>query len=169
MISYQWYLSPDQPFNKKELFKLQYCLYAAGIYLDLSWKDGSPVMTISVPEQAPEDKSGLITFLPVTADPVMTPLRVSIQRLQPTNGDVLPSYRNMISLSAVCSISVLWASLSKRSRKRSAFPKELFTGDGRRLKSLALILTPLSASGYVLKVDVPKITDFWHTGEFWHT
>ena len=61
MISYQWYLSPDQPFNKKELFKLQYCLYAAGIYLDLSWKDGSPVMTISVPEQAPEDKSGLIT------------------------------------------------------------------------------------------------------------
>ena len=163
MISYQWYLSPDQPFNKKELFKLQYCLYAAGIYLDLSWKDGSPVMTISVPEQAPEDKSGLITEESISSSD-SGPCNDALESL-----DVLPSYRNMISLSAVCSISVLWASLSKRSRKRSVFPKELFTGDGRRLKSLALILTPLSASGYVLKVDVPKITDFWHTGEFWHT
>ena len=58
MISYQWFLSPNQPFNKEELYKLQYCLYAAGIYLDLSWKDGSPVMTISVPEQAFEERAG---------------------------------------------------------------------------------------------------------------
>ena len=50
MISYKWYLSPDQPFNKEELFKLQYCLHAAGILLDLSWDKGSPVMSISVPE-----------------------------------------------------------------------------------------------------------------------
>lgn len=48
MISYKWYLSPDQPFNKEELFKLQYCLHAAGILLDLSWDKGSPVMSISV-------------------------------------------------------------------------------------------------------------------------
>lgn len=50
MISYKWYLSPDQPFNKEALYKLQYCLHAAGIYLDLSWDKGSPVMSISVPE-----------------------------------------------------------------------------------------------------------------------
>jgi hypothetical protein len=50
LISYKWYLSPDQPFNKEELFKLQYCLHAAGILLDLSWDKGSPVMSISVPE-----------------------------------------------------------------------------------------------------------------------
>ena len=34
MISYQWSLSPDQPFNKEELYKLQYCLYAAGIFME---------------------------------------------------------------------------------------------------------------------------------------
>ena len=168
MISYQWYLSPDQPFNKKELFKLQYCLYAAGIYLDLSWKDGSPVMTISVPEQAPEDKSGLITEESISSSD-SGPCNDALESLDPKAPAHKRGRPSVISLSAVCSISVLWASLSKRSRKRSAFPKELFTGDGRRLKSLALILTPLSASGYVLKVDVPKITDFWHTGEFWHT
>ena len=63
MISYQWFLAPDQPFNKDALYRLQYCLYAAGVYLDLSWNEGSPVMTISVPEdlmvtvdvQTPED------------------------------------------------------------------------------------------------------------------
>ena len=166
MISYQWYLSPDQPFNKKELFKLQYCLYAAGIYLDLFWKDGSPVMTISVPEQAPEDKSGLITEESISSSD-SGPCNDALESLDPKapahkrgRPSVVPKYD--ITLGE-------WASLSKRSRKRSAFPKELFTGDGRRLKSLALILTPLSASGYVLKVDVPKITDFWHTGEFWHT
>ena len=58
MISYQWFLSPDQPFNKEGLYKLQHCLYAAGIYLDLSWKDNSPVMTISVSEQALEERTG---------------------------------------------------------------------------------------------------------------
>ena len=56
MISYQWYLSPDQPFNKEELFKLQCCLCTAGIFLDLSWKEGSPVMSISVPEQLLENE-----------------------------------------------------------------------------------------------------------------
>lgn len=51
MISYKWYLSPDQPSNKDELYKLQYSLRAAGIYLDLSWQDGCPVLSISAPEQ----------------------------------------------------------------------------------------------------------------------
>ena len=59
MISYQWYLSPAQPFNKDELYKLQCCLYAAGVFLDLSWKDRSPVLTISAPEPASEDSSEL--------------------------------------------------------------------------------------------------------------
>ncbi len=54
MISYQWFLSPEQPFNKDALYRLQYCLYAAGVYLDLSWNEGSPVMTISVPEELME-------------------------------------------------------------------------------------------------------------------
>ncbi len=60
MISYQWFLSPDQPFDKNTLFKLQCCLCASGIYLDLSWTDGSPVLTISVPEQQEsENRPGL--------------------------------------------------------------------------------------------------------------
>lgn len=54
MISYQWHLSPDQPFNKEELCRLQCCLYAAGIYLDLSWNEGSVIMSISVPEDLME-------------------------------------------------------------------------------------------------------------------
>ena len=57
MISYQWYLSPAQPFNKDELYKLQCCLYAAGVFLDLSWKDSSPVLTISAPEPASGNRS----------------------------------------------------------------------------------------------------------------
>ena len=59
MISYQWYLSPAQPFNKDELYKLQCCLYAAGVFLDLSWKDHSPVLTISAPEPASGNRSEL--------------------------------------------------------------------------------------------------------------
>ena len=59
MISYQWYLSPAQPFNKDELYKLQCCLYAAGVFLDLSWKDSSPVLTISAPEPASGNRSEL--------------------------------------------------------------------------------------------------------------
>ena len=59
MISYQWYLSPGQPFNKDELYKLQCCLYAVGVFVDLSWKDGSTVLTLSAPEPASEDSSEL--------------------------------------------------------------------------------------------------------------
>ena len=58
MISYQWYLSPSQPFNKDDLYKLQCYLYAAGVFLDLSWKDSPPVLTISAPEPASENSSG---------------------------------------------------------------------------------------------------------------
>lgn len=54
MISYQWHLSPDQPFNKDDLCRLQYCLFTAGIFLDLSWNEDSVVMRISVPEDLME-------------------------------------------------------------------------------------------------------------------
>ena len=81
MISYQWFLSPEQPFNKDALYRLQYCLYAAGVYLDLSWNEGSPVMTISVPEelmetvdvQAQEDN-------PTDSDPEETPSEEAVRR-----------------------------------------------------------------------------------------
>jgi hypothetical protein len=51
MISYSFTLSLEQPFNKKSLLKLQTSLANAGIYLDLSWKDEMPQLTISLSEE----------------------------------------------------------------------------------------------------------------------
>ena len=51
MISYKWNLSPQQPFDKKALYKLQTCLLAAGVFLDLSWNDDAPQLAISVSEE----------------------------------------------------------------------------------------------------------------------
>ena len=54
MISYNFILDPDQPFNKDSLYRLQVCLASADIYLDLSWADNMPSMTISIPDDLPE-------------------------------------------------------------------------------------------------------------------
>lgn len=51
MISYKWNLSPEQSSNKEALYKLQACLVAAGVYLDLSWNEDVPQLSISVPEE----------------------------------------------------------------------------------------------------------------------
>lgn len=50
MTSYHFILNPNQPFNKDALFHLQTCLASAGIFLDLSWKDDMPWMSIYLPE-----------------------------------------------------------------------------------------------------------------------
>lgn len=50
MISYNFILAPDQPLNKDPLYQLQACLASADIFLDLSWKDDTLQMTISISE-----------------------------------------------------------------------------------------------------------------------
>lgn len=54
MISYKWNLSPEQPFDKEALYKLQACLISAGVYLDLSWNGNAPQLSISVSEELQE-------------------------------------------------------------------------------------------------------------------
>ncbi len=49
MISYKWTLSAEQPFDKSTVFELQTHLAAVGVYLDLSWNDNAPQLSISVP------------------------------------------------------------------------------------------------------------------------
>ena len=50
MISYTWLLSTEQPIDKKTLFELQALLLSAGVFLNLTWKDDTPQMTIAVAE-----------------------------------------------------------------------------------------------------------------------
>ena len=139
MISYKWYLSPDQPFNKEELFKLQYCLHAAGILLDLSWDKGSPVMSISVPEglmekadeQPPADVPSVLSAEDRPAE------RKGSGRCR-KRGRPTAAVKNDLTLARIHHMrfmNVPVETIAKeigRSRRRSVFPKGPFTADGIR-------------------------------------
>ena len=50
MISYDFFLALNQTLTKAQLSQLQACLISFGIFLDLSWHNDIPHMTISIPE-----------------------------------------------------------------------------------------------------------------------
>jgi hypothetical protein len=57
MFSYHFNLSQEQPANKESLMHLQTYLAAFGVFLDLSWEEGTSRMSIFVSDKALEKKA----------------------------------------------------------------------------------------------------------------
>ena len=116
MISYNWTLSAEQPFDKNTVFELQTHLAAVGVYLDLSWNDNAPQLSISVPEKIlREEESGDAAQCSSmhTENPASSEASVSTKH----RGRPLVSPKNDITLGRVLHIQFMGISSEEIAKK----------------------------------------------------
>jgi len=103
MISYKWTLSAEQPFDKNTVFELQTHLAAVGVYLDLSWNDNAPQLSISVPKSVLQEEtaSDIAQKSSSEKDPEESPVSSKVPVRLKHRGRPLVSPKNDITLGRV--------------------------------------------------------------------